>query len=195
MELQRINLKLFTDRGDQIVLEPLLDVFARWREDGGHPSGWIDMADYAHVAKGPGIMIIGKQGNLALDLADPGPGILYVNKRDLEGTIEERLMETFRRCLALSAALMGEPEYPSDLSPRPGFWELSFNDRLNMPNTEETDRELRPAIESTIERLLGSDHTLIREADPKRRYGFAIHAEGVSSLDTIASKLQVDSLR
>ena len=138
-------------------------------------------------------MIIGRQGNLALDLADPGPGILYANKCDLEGTIEDRLMETFRRCLALTAALTGEAEYPSDLSPRPGFWELSFNDRLNTPNTEETDRALRPAIESTMERLLGSGHTLIREADPKRRYGFVIHAEGVSSLDTIASKLQVDS--
>ena len=139
-------------------------------------------------------MMIGKQGNLGLDLADPGPGILYANKQDLEGTTEDRLLETFRRCLALTAALTAEAEYPTDLKPRPGFWELSFNDRLETPNTDETDRQLRPAIEATIRRLFGSDDTLIREADPKRRYGFVIHAEGVPTLETIASRLQVDSL-
>ena len=195
MELQRINVKLFTDAGEKITLTPFLDIFARWREDAAHPSRWIDLADYAHVVKGPGVMMIGKQGNLGLDLADPGPGILYANKQDLEGTTEDRLMETFRRCLSLTAALSSEPEYPKDLSPRPGFWELSFNDRLETPNTDETDRQLRPAIEATIGRLFGADQTLIREADPKRRYGFVIHAEGDHSLEAIASKLQVDSLR
>ncbi len=195
MELQRINVKLFTDAGGKIALDPFLDIFSRWREDSAHPSRWVDLADYAHVAKGPGVMMIGKQGNLGLDLADPGPGILYANKQDLEGTTEDRLVETFRRCLALTGALIKEPEYPRDLKPRPGFWELSFNDRLETPNTDETDRQLRPAIEATIRRLFGSDHTLIREADPKRRYGFVIHAESIPTLETIAPRLQVDSLR
>ena len=195
MKLQKINVKLFTHTGQKIVLDPFLDIFARWREDATHPGRWIDLADYAHVAKGPGIMMIGKQGNLGLDLADPGPGILYANKRDLDGPAEDRVTETFRRCLTLTEALTAEPEYPQELSPRPGFWELSFNDRLETPNTDETDRLLRPAIEATIERLLGSNHTLIREANPNRRYGFVIHAEGAPTLEAIARRLPVESLR
>ena len=195
MDLQRINVKIFTDAGQEVVLDPFLDIFARWRDDARHPSQWIDLADYAHVTKGPGVMMIGKQGNLGLDLADPGPGILYANKRDLKGTPEDRVTETFRRCLALTGTLTAEPEYPSGLSPRPDSWELSFNDRLDTPNTDETDRQLRPAIESSIQKLLGSNHTLIREANPKRRYGFVIHADRAETLETIASRLQVDSLR
>jgi len=195
MEIQRINVKLFTDVGKKIALDPFLDIFARWREDAAHPSRWIDLADYGHVPKGPGVMMIGKQGNLGLDLANPGPGILYANKAGLVGTTEDRLMETFRRCLALTEALTAEAEYPKDLSPKPGFWELTFNDRLETPNTDATDRLLRPSIEATIEKLLGSDHTLIRETDPKRRYGFVIEAEEVHTLEALASRLQVDSLR
>ena len=190
MELQRVNVKLFTDAPEQVVLDPFLDIFARWREDAGHPSRWVDLADYAHIPRGPGVMIIGKQGNLALDLADPGPGILYANKENLEGTVEDRILETFRRCLALTAVLTAEPEYPSDLKPRPGFWELSFNDRLETPNTDATDRLLRPAVEATVGRLLGTDHTLIRQTDPQRRYGFVIHSDEVTSLDVLSSKLQ-----
>ena len=37
MELQRINVKLFTDAGGNIALDPFLDIFSRWREDSAHP--------------------------------------------------------------------------------------------------------------------------------------------------------------
>ncbi len=195
MELQRINVKLFTDAAGKVALDPFLDIFARWREDTGPPYRWIDLADYAHVDHGPGVMMIGKQGNLGLDLADPGPGILYANKQGLAGTTEDRLAETFSRCLVLIRKLTAEPEYPRSLTPRTGFWEIAFNDRLETPNTDEIDRRIRPAIETTIEKLLGPNHTLIREADPNRRYGFVIQAEGTPTLEAMASRLHVDSLR
>jgi hypothetical protein len=194
MQLQKINVKLFTDAPATLELAPFLDIFARWRGDASHPSQWIDLADYAHVTKGPGIMLIGKQGNLALDLRDPGPGILYANKAGLEGSVQERILEVFRRCLALTLALSEEPEYPQALAPRPGFWELAINDRLKAPNTDATDLALRPAIESTLARLFGSDHTLLREADLSRLYGFVIHAKQITDLETFGLRLQAPTV-
>ena len=89
-------------------------------------------------------MLVGHRGNLALDLADPGPGILYSNKKNLDGAIEDRILETFNRCTELARELIAQPEYPQEFKPRAGFWELTFNDRLDLPNTEATDQLLRP---------------------------------------------------
>ena len=190
MNLQKINVKLFVDAPREVRLDAFLPVFARWRENKQHASQWVDMADYAHVPKGPGIMIIGHQGNLAVDLADPGPGILYANKKDLDGDNDKRILDCFRRALRLTQALIEEPEYPGELSPRPGSWQLTFNDRMNAPNTDETENTLRRSVDQALDRLFGrGHHTVLREKDPLLRYGFVIHSDNVDSLDTIASDL------
>jgi hypothetical protein len=190
MNLQRITLKLFVDSPQPVPVDALLPIFSRWREDKEHPSQWVDMADYAHIDRGPGVMMIGQQGNLALDLAEPGPGILYANKKDLRGAPEERILDTFRRTLALTRTLRAEPEFPERLAPRPGFWQLLFNDRMETPNTEATEIALRPSIDAALDHLFGADnYTVVRESDSLRRYGFIIHNDSVTNLDQIAAKL------
>lgn len=183
MELQKINVKLFVDAPSVVPLEPFLDIFARWRDNESDPSGWIDLADYAHVAKGPGVMLIGQRGSLATDLGDPGPGLLYANKQGLEGPLEDRVGETFRRALVLLTQLTREPDYPRELVPRPGFWEISFNDRLSAPNTDTTDRIAQPAVQAVCERMFrGRPFVLVRQADPLRRYGFTLHCDTIDAL-------------
>lgn len=190
MNVQKITAKLFTDAPADPSLDPFLTIFGRWRHDETHPTGWVDMADYAHVPKGPGIMLVGQRGNLAMDMADPGPGILYSNKKDLEGTIEDRILETFTRCTELARELIAQPEYPEAFKPRAGFWELAFNDRLDLPNTEATDRLLRPAVDRALDELLGAgSYMIIRQSDSSRRYGFIIHCSAVDCLDSLSAKL------
>ena len=191
MDVQKITTKLFTDAPPNPSLDPFLAIFARWGQEKNHPAGWVDMADYAHVRKGPGVMLVGHRGNLALDLADPGPGILYSNKRDLEGTIEDRILEAFSRCTELARELIVQPEYPAAFKPSAGFWELTFNDRLDLPNTETTDRLLRPAVDRALDELLGAgSYMIIRQSDPTRRYGFIIHCSAVDCLEGLSAKLQ-----
>lgn len=196
--LEKINVKMFLDvsgdlaSGDRIrgdVLDRLLPIFARWRDDAGDPSRWVDLADYAHMSRGPGVMIIGHRGNFALDLADPGPGLLYANKAGLEGPLDSRVSETFGRALVLIQRLVSEAEYPAGLAPRPGSWQLTFNDRLRAPNTDETDAEAGPPVQDAVRSLFGGDLlTTIREPDPNRRYGFMIHSEHVNSLDALLER-------
>jgi hypothetical protein len=189
MNVQKINVKLFTNAPEPVPLDPFLDVFARWREDRDDPAGWIDLADYAHVAKGPGVMLIGRRGNLSVDLADPGPGLLWANKQDLAGSHEERIREIFVRAIGLMRRLVGELEYPAALEPRTGFWELTVND-LVFPNTDATDRSLQPAVAAVAARLFGPDAcTLVRQPDPGRRYGFTLHSDDPPNLDALAGAL------
>ncbi len=191
MDIQKITFKLFTDAPAAISLDPFLAIFARWRQDESSPADWIDLADYAHVANGPGVALMGRQGNLSLDLAEPGPGIMWNNKKDLGGAIEDRIGETLRRGITLAHRLSTEPEYPASFSPRVGFWELSFNDRLELPNDAATDRLVRHGVEAVLDSLLGAgSYMIVRQSDPYRRYGFMIHCTAVPDLETLLDKLE-----
>ncbi len=131
--------------------------------------------------------IAGRYAQALLDLAD--------DKKELDGDIEDRILETFRRGMTLARRLMAEPDYPEAFKPRTGFWELSFNNRLQLPNDTATDRLLRPAVDAALDSLLGAgSYMIIRQSDSYRRYGFMIHCNAVDCLDTLMDKLERASI-
>ena len=64
MDIQRINVKLLAQAPAGFKLDPFLAIFGRWRHEES-PEVWVDLADYAHMAQGQGIAIIGKRGNFS----------------------------------------------------------------------------------------------------------------------------------
>ena len=155
MDIQRIHLKLLTSPPPDFSLDPFLSIFARQRQDVESVEGWLDLADYAHMSKGTGMLLAGRRANFSVDLGDPAPGFLYGTKTGLQGPIKQRVLETFSRCLALVEVLLTQPEYPKSLEPLWGSWQLIINDRLNAPNTDNTDAVLRVEIESALDFLFG----------------------------------------
>lgn len=186
MDIQRINVKLLATAPAGFKLDPFLAIFGRWRHEES-PEVWVDLADYAHMAQGQGIAIVGKRGIYSVDETPPGIGLLYAGKKGFEGSDDARIIEAFRRCLRLTSALTAEAEYPPALELTPSRWELVFNDRLDTPNTDETDTRLRPAISAALDKLFGGgQYDLQREADPQRRYGFSIAAaDAVKPIDLL----------
>lgn len=178
MDLQRIDLKALLAAPRDVKLDALLGIFARWRNDKDHPARWVDLADYAHMSRGAGVVIVGKQGMFGVTRFDPGLGLFYSGRAEYEGSYEKRIIESFRRHLALAAALHREPDYPAELKTLTGSWELSINDRLNFPNSEETNRLLRPPIQAAIDKLFGpGSYEIHAENDRQRRYGFTLQAK------------------
>jgi len=188
-DLQRIELKMLVDGPDQPNLDSLLSVFDRWRKQDNAPSEWIDLADYAHMPKGPGVLMAGKRENFGVNLIDPGPGIFFTGKKDYSGSTADRFVEAFRRCLTLAGALLAETEYPAAHSPRTGDWLVVVNDRLDFPNTAETDGEIRPGLEAALGRVFGEGtFTLTRDEDPSHRLGYRVQAASALSLGELASR-------
>ena len=188
-DLQRIHVKMLADAPATLSLDPFLTIFGRWRNDKSHPAQWVDLADYAHMAKGPVIVLAGRQGNFSLDRNDPGLGLLYAGKKDFEGPDDRRIIEAFRRCLDLTRALGAEPAYPANLKLNPAAWELFINDRLDFPNDEATDARLKPAVEAALTKLFGPGaYTAERDTDPQRRYAFSIRAGRDITLDGLLEK-------
>jgi hypothetical protein len=189
-EIQKISLKILSDASPALNLDPLLSIFARWRSETSHPAKWVDLADYAHMQHGAGIVLIGNVCNFSFDMGGPAPGILYVRKKGLSGCIKERLRTSLRDSFQLSERLLGEQEFPAGVRLKWGELELAFNDRLETPNTAETDRGLRPAVSAVLDDLFGpGQYSLQRYSDPARVYGFAVRATAAPQLGSLMEHL------
>ena len=194
MDLQRIYIKILTDAPPTLNLEPFLVIFARWRAEKNHPAGWptewVDVADYAHVSRGAGILLAGFNTNFSFDMADPAPGILYAARKGLSGTHAERIALALRSAVEMSRRLTAEPEFPKNVHVRMGEMEVSFPDRLECPNNSATDRELRPPLQQILDRVLGSGrYDLVRNGDPAQAYGFSVRAKSKEPLEAMLQRL------
>ena len=188
MDLQRIHIKILTDAPPTLNLEPFLVIFARWRVEKNHPAGWVDLADYAHVPRGAGILLAGFNTNFSFEMADPAPGILYAARKGLSGTHAERIALALRSAVEMSRRLTAEQEFPKDVHVRMGEMEVSFPDRLECPNSSATDRELRPPLQEILDRVLGR-YDLVRYDDPAQAYGFSVRAKSKEPLEAMLQRL------
>jgi hypothetical protein len=189
-EIQKVSVKILSDAPQTLDLTPFLSIFGRWRADAAHPAQWVDLADYAHMARGAGVVLIGHVCNLSFDMGTAAPGVLYFRKKGLEGSNQQRLWAVFRDALAISRCLLREPEFPPGVHLETGRVELAFNDRLETPNTEDTDRELRPAISAVLDGLFGRDsYELERQRDPAKLYGFSVRAANPPAWGELIARL------
>lgn len=191
IDLQRISVKILTDALPILKLDSFLNIFGRWRTDAAHPAQWVDLADYAHMPNGPGIVLVGKLCNFSFDLGAGAPGLLYAGKKGLAGTTEDRLKAVLLAGFRMSQRLVAEEEFPAGIHLLPGSLELIFNDRLETPNNAATDRLLRPAVRAVLDRLCGPGaYQLTPQPDPGRRYGFTVMAPKPATVETAIARLE-----
>jgi hypothetical protein len=150
----------------------------------------IDVADYAHVHQGPGILLIGHEGDYSLDLGEGRPGLLYTRKQNMPETLTDSLILTIR--LALSAAMLAASE--ADLNGLDFDYsdiQLTFIDRLNTPNTQETFDALKDALQGFANDLYGKAEIALANNDS--RDNLAIHIKTANEVDpaVLLEKLNV----
>ena len=151
-DVVRIGAKLYAENPESVAPEAYIPLFHGWIQGRVLDGVPIDVADYAHVPDGPGVMLIGHEADRSLDLGEGRPGALYQRKRDLEGTLEERF-----------ALVLAEADRMADLiesghasgGVRFGRDEILIrvNDRLNAPNDDVTLDVLRPAVDAALARV------------------------------------------
>ena len=172
MEPTKFQVKVYTKDRD-VELEKLVPVFHQWiRAKKISDELLIDVADYAHVPQGPGIVLIGHQSDYYLDMGDDRPGLLYSRKRGYEGDFQGGIEDAFRR--ALGACKMLEAE--SDLGLEFGTMELLFRvqDRLNAPNSDSTYEAYEPALKQAANTFFGESARLERIGGPREPFSVRI---------------------
>ncbi len=176
MELQHVNVKIPVEGELAVAPREFIDVFHQWIRDGVFDELLIDVADYRHVPRGPGVILIGHEADYSMDNAGNRYGMLYSRKSPVEGSDGDRFLQAFQS--AAVACQMLEAEFQDDetlLFSRQEF-ELFINDRALAPNTPETFAACRPQLESFLKTTLGHDEfSLEHNSDPRCRFGVVVN--------------------
>jgi len=185
MNPSKLQLKLFVERnGHHAPAEAFIPVLHRWIKDHVLAELVIDVANYAHVPKGPGVVLIGHTGDYYLDDSDGRFGLLYSRKRGpaAAGTLEARLEDLFRRTLHAASLLEKEalatPGGETRLRFAPNELLFRVNDRLAAPANDDTFAALRPALEAMARRLYDGPVELTRVGDARGLFGVKVVGAG-----------------
>jgi hypothetical protein len=147
--IEHVNVKVFAREPVGVNWADLIPVFHRWIQRQVFPDVLlIDVADYAVVPAGPGVMLIGHHANISLDNRQNRVGMLYNRKTVMEGSFADKLRHSYEGALAAAHRLVQEPEFLGKIAFDDSDLEVFVNDRLLAPNTQETWEKLRGDIEA-----------------------------------------------
>jgi hypothetical protein len=189
MEAQKLQLKIFAlpDAARAVELEAFVGVFHRWIKDRVLPELVIDVANYAHVPDGPGIVLIGHGSDYFLDEGGGRLGLLH-NRKRAGLPPRERLADLARRTLHAASLLERDPALSGAL--RFATHELLFriNDRLAAPNTEATFAAVRPELEELSRCIFGGAFELVRVGGPKDLFAVRLTSPTSEPLATLLDR-------
>jgi hypothetical protein len=167
----RIDAKFFFKEGTAVPLPAFVPVFHRWIQEQAVEGLLIDVADYKHVHQGPGIMLVGHQGDYVIDEQNGRPGLQYRAKREWPSDdLVERLQTVIQVALQARRVLEQEPALFGRVAFHEDEISLTFHDLLHTPNTQAVFEALTPAIAAALHRFYPDGRlTLTRvTADPRR---------------------------
>lgn len=171
MELQHVNIKLRIADNGAVDLAPLIPVFHSWIQGQVFGDLLLDVADYRHVPAGPGVVLIGQDGDYSVDHTDNRLGLRYNRKATMDGSNHDRLLQAARA--ALTACKRLESEAGLDGKFRFGGREIEMfiNDRLLAPNTDATRQAAQPDLDAFFKKLFrGAEFSLSYGTDPRRLF-------------------------
>jgi rhodanese-related sulfurtransferase len=191
MTVQRIAVKLFVAGASSapIDLHPFIGIFHRIIQRGALPGLLIDVADYAHVPEGPGVVLIGHEVDYGMDLAGGRTGLLVVRKRLKDVSLAEALRDTLVRALAAVTVLEAEPEAKLRFATN-GF-HLDVLDRLAAENSDAGFAKVQQEIAPLLAALYGKDVRVTRASasDPRKPLGLHVEAQGAPGADELAKRI------
>jgi hypothetical protein len=190
MELQKINVKVFSTEPNKVPLTDFIDIFHGWIQ--ATDGVYHDVADYSHMQAGPGIVLVADDANVSIDETDNRRGLLYSQKSKLSGSNLEKLSAVLRSALENCYRLEEEPALRGKLRFSGNQVEILVNDRLLAPNTGEVFEELRPEIDFLARRLYASTNfTLLRnQEDPRHRLNVTLSTPLSFETKTLLNNLQ-----
>jgi hypothetical protein len=190
MELQHVNVKLIAHDHTGVDLGALIPIFQRWIEGQVFDDLLLDVADYSHMHAGPGVVLIGNQGDYSVDNTDDRLGVRYNRKAVLDGSNQDRLTQATRAALLAFQRLEAEPRLERKLRFSGDEIEVFINDRLLAPDTEGTRKAAEPDLRALFQKLFRGPVVLSqRNEDPRRLFSTAAKASHTFSIAELLANL------
>ncbi len=189
MELQHVNFKLMLANPAEIDLEPLIPIFHRWIQEQTPGELLLDIADYRHVHAGPGVILIGHEGDYSVDNGENRLGVRYNRKAELDGDNQSRLAQAAVAALTACRRLEDDPRLGGRFRFNGKELEVFVNDRLLAPNLESTREAVDPELRRFLDRLFrGQDYFLSFDKDPRKLFTVSVEtAQPFAVADLLAN--------
>lgn len=155
MKSEKLQIKFFAKPSAKFDLEQLVPVFHRFIREHAFDELMIDVANYAHVKNGPGVVLVGDANDYYLDEGEGRPGLMFSRKRHGSGP-DGRLREGFARALKACSLLEAAPELGHELSFATDEVLLRLPDRLNAPNDDASFAEVSAELGPLLDKLYGA---------------------------------------
>jgi hypothetical protein len=157
----------------------LVLVFHRWIRERALPAVMLDVADYAHVPEGPGVILVCHEVSFALDASDGRLGLAAQRRRPGEGGTAGAvgvLAATLRQVREVADRLQREPSLEGRLRFDSSVVRVEINDRLWAPNTSDAFAAVAPLVQRAAATAFpGASPAVARLAnDPRERLAVEI---------------------
>ena len=179
-EVQHPNIKIYLSNPELLnKLEDLIPIFHRWIQKKLLNELLIDVANYAHVPAGPGIMLIGHDSFYSIEA---GPeerlGLLFNRRTRMQGTNKERILTALKAVFYVRDLLEKEEFWQKKLRFSNKKYKLILNDRHFAPNENETFVSLEKDIEAAFSEGLGHNNFKLsyEQGDPRSTFEVRIQA-------------------
>ncbi len=171
MNFQRLGVKLFVQETSSLKIHDFVPVFHTWiQEQSVEDHLLIDVHDYSHVHRGPGILLVAHEGKFSMDLGEDRLGLFYYRKQPLDGSPRNRF-QTILKTTLQACRLLEDNRKPAGIRFKSDELMVIGNDRLLAPNTEETFEQFKPVLSEVLTPLFdSSDLTLTHQKDPQERF-------------------------
>jgi len=192
LEAHQLEVKFFAGGDSPPAPRTFVPVFHQWiQEHRIADELLIDVADYAHVYRGPGVLLVGHEAYYSLDQTDGRLGLAYRRKRALPGDdVSSRLTAAFRATLRACRLLEAEP-VSSGLRFRMDEVRLRIQNRLLAPNEEATFAPARAGLAPFLEWLYGGEAGVRISPLPISKEPFGVHIDvrEAPSVDALLARL------
>lgn len=192
LELQHINVKLLLKAPERVDLPAVVPVFHSWIQDQSTDELLLDVASYAHVKDGPGVILIGHEADYSLDLTDGRLGLRYNRKAVADGNNQSRLKEAISTALKALQKLQSDKRLENSIQFDGRNIELFINDRLLAPNNEQTQLAADAELRIFLNRLVTSEpYSLLYEPDTRRLFGVRVQFKREFTVSELLQNLSV----
>jgi hypothetical protein len=196
MDAFKIAVKFYVQDSSFLMKNEFVPIFHSWiQQEAIADHVLIDVADYAHVKDGPGMLLVSHEANFYADEFDGRLGLTYSRKHPADGTFADRVRQAVGAAIEASAKLQSDPRVEGRLVFKTDELLITLNDRLLAPNTAETFKAVEPELRQVLREIYGNAQLKLEQQSGERNlFAVRVHATGApANITDLQSRLTAPS--
>ena len=191
LDSPEVSVKLFVADPAGVRLKELIPVFHRWiKEDLLEDELTIDVANYEHVPKGPGVVLICDRAHYYFDERAGRAGLRYRGRREARASGADAVTGGLRSALQAARLLESDPVLEGRYRFRTDELELGINDRLLAPSEQATVEAVRLELRKAVQGLWGVDDIALElSSGPREPFMVTVSTGASPSVEELLGRL------